>query len=91
MVLTRLADTPQFTDIHFAPTPHLMALLRRDTAMRGMFEEHYRGHRIIASETEAGIWQARIEGIGALSEHRSNPRDAIGETKRYLDDQTEHD
>jgi uncharacterized protein (DUF2384 family) len=52
------------------------------------YEEHYRGRRIIARETELG-WQARIEGIGALSEHQSTMLAAIGEAKRYLDDQAE--
>jgi len=52
------------------------------------FEEHYRGHRIIAHQTELG-WQARIEGIGALSGHRPTMLAAIGEAKRYIDDQAE--
>jgi hypothetical protein len=52
------------------------------------FEEHYPGHRIIAHQTELG-WQARIKGIGALSGQRSTMLAAIGEAKRYLDDQAE--
>src|SRR3954453_21571284 len=55
-------------------------------AMRGMFEERYRGYRIIVSDLGRG-WQARIEGIAALSDCRPTPLDAITETKRYLDDQ----
>jgi hypothetical protein len=54
--------------------------------MRRIFEERYLGYRIIASEQD-GTWQARIEGIGALSAYRSAPLDAIGETKAYLDNQ----
>jgi hypothetical protein len=52
------------------------------------FVQQYRGHRIIAHETGLG-WQARIEGIGALSGHRSTMLAAIREAKRYLDDQAE--
>jgi hypothetical protein len=46
----------------------------------------YRGHLILAAQVE-GAWQARIDGIGALSDRRSTAQDAIGETKQYLDDQ----
>jgi hypothetical protein len=54
--------------------------------MRGHLEEYYRGHLILAAQVE-GAWQARIDGIGALSDCRPTAQDAIGETKRYLDDQ----
>jgi hypothetical protein len=32
-------------------------------------------------------WQARVEGIGALSDYCSTPLAAINKAKRYLDDQ----
>ena len=46
--------------------------------MRGMFEERYRGYRIIVSDLGRG-WQARIEGIAALTDCRPTPLDAITE------------
>jgi hypothetical protein len=48
-------------------------------------EERHRGIRIIASE-QHGAWQARAEGIGALSRLRSSPHEAIAEIRQYLDE-----
>jgi hypothetical protein len=48
--------------------------------------ERYRGYRIIIHDLN-GAWEARVEGVGALSDHCSTPLDAIKEAKRYLDDQ----
>jgi hypothetical protein len=47
--------------------------------------EHYRGVRIIAHQ-HGGLWQARAEGIGALSGFHWKPHEAIAEIRRYLDD-----
>lgn len=49
-------------------------------------QEQYRGFRIIARVLNGG-WQAKIEGIGALSDHCATALDAISETRRYLDEQ----
>ena len=54
--------------------------------MRDEEEQIYRGHRIIARELGC-VWQARIEGIGALSSWHPTALEAINEVKRYLDDQ----
>jgi hypothetical protein len=51
------------------------------------YQEQYRGFQIIARALNGG-WQAKIEGIGALSDHRPTALDAITETKRYLDEQS---
>ena len=48
--------------------------------------ERYRGFQIIAHSLNGGS-QAKIEGIGALSDYRLTALDAITETKRYLDEQ----
>ena len=50
------------------------------------YQEQYRGFQIIARALN-GSWQAKIEGTGALSDHRSTALEAISETKRYLDEQ----
>ena len=62
------------------PRPH-----KTDTGME-RYQEQYRGFQIIARALKGG-WQAKIEGIGALSDQRSTALDAISETKRYLDQQ----
>jgi hypothetical protein len=48
--------------------------------------QRYRGYRIVICDV-GGAWQARVEGIGALSDHCSTPLDAMNKAKRYLDDQ----
>src|SRR4051794_20102018 len=60
----------------------------RTRRTRGMerYQEQYRGFQIIARALKGG-WQAKIEGIGALSDQCSTALDAISETKRYLDQQ----
>ena len=50
------------------------------------FIREYRGYRIIIYDV-GGAWQARVEGIGALSDLCSTPLDAFSEAKRYLDEQ----
>lgn len=53
---------------------------------KAILETRHRGFRIIATRLDSG-WQARIEGIGALSDYRPTALDAIDEVGRYLDDQ----
>jgi len=53
---------------------------------RFLVVENHHGFKIVARCLEHG-WQARIVGIGALSDYRSTAQDAIAETRQYLDDQ----
>jgi hypothetical protein len=48
--------------------------------------ERYRGFWIVARALN-GRWQAKIEGIGALSNYHPTAWDAINETRQYIDEQ----
>lgn len=66
--------------------PALMARSVAPSRLRGHAPRRvYRGVAILAREQNGG-WQARAEGVGALSAVHPTPRAAIDEIKRYLDE-----
>jgi hypothetical protein len=58
-----------------------------DGDMSAEHRERYRGFRIVAARALNGRWQAKIEGIGALSNHHSTAWAAVNEIKQYIDEQ----
>jgi hypothetical protein len=57
--------------------------------MNDELHEYHRGVRIVVRQQSGGLWQARAEGIGALSQHHLTADGALEEIRRYLDN--EHD